>query len=665
MSALQKSLIIFFTLVMASIFYILKSDTPSINGDGREYILMSQSYLNHSSPKLTDGDIYSAINHSGMNESYFSIPNGVNNLDKYKLGFFEGKDNKLYSYHFSFYSMINSPFLYLTNHLGHEQTKSFYITNSILLIASFLFLLFFMTASIHIRLLCCILILTPTTLGYLKWPSPEIFTFSLMTIGLVLFNNKRYYLSSFVLAIGSLQNQPVAVASFFVYLTGFIITNKPYFYGVAKKNTVCIKQVISSIIYGVPSAILILTPSLFYYSKFGTPNLIASLGAASSDYVTINRFKSIFLDLNQGMILLHPVIFIVFPILIGILLTVTKKVNDKTELIHIFCLIFILIFCSLLCLSTINWNSGAFNVMRYVYWLSVPLIFILASLIKLINNNRIKVWIIYLSIIASFLINLLQPITGWFAIDHVHNNKISEYLYFNKPNIYNPVPEIYIERSSNKEVSMFDEIKKTYFPAYVKNGWVLKSISPKQLTYNDSNLCSEPSTFNRKDNETDGWVYHNYLKPCEAITGIYGNEVIGLPSIPLEKGNKIDFDSFAFSKSLGWSFPEDANKSIWSDGVKSSIIVSLQKKHDELKKHIIKFNGFAYKDQSVDVFIDDKKLKTIYIKNISNGFVLSIPDTFITKKYTTISFVWGNPKEITNDDKRQISFYLKSFELLN
>lgn len=665
MSALHKSIIIFFTIVILSVFYILKSDTPPINGDGREYILMSQSYLNHSSPKLTDDDIYSAINNSGKNESYFSIHDGINNLDKYKSGFFEGKDNKLYSYHFSFYSMINSPILYITNHLGHEQTKSFYITNSILLIASVLFLLFFMVASIHIRLLCFILILTPTTFGYLQWPSPEIFTFSLMIIGLVLFNNNRYYLSSFFLAIGSLQNQPVAVASFLVYLTGFIITNKSYFHGVVKKNTDCIKRVISSAIYGVPSAILILTPSLFYYSKFGTPNLIASLGAASSDYVTISRFKSIFLDLNQGMILLYPVIFIILLISIVILLTSTKKFSDKTELIHIFCLIFIVIFCSVLCLSTLNWNSGAFNVMRYAYWLSVPLVFIFASLIKLINNSRLKFFIIYFSIIASFLTNSLQLVTGWFAIDHVHNNKISEYIYFNNPNIYNPVPEIYIERSSGREVSMFDEVKKTYFPAYVKNGWLLKSISPKHLAYNDSNLCSESSTFNRTDNETDGWVYHNYLNTCEAITGVYGNEVIGLPSIPLEKGNEIDFDSFAFSKNLGWSFPEYANKSIWSDGVKSSIIVSLQKKQNELKKHIIKFNGFAYKDQSVDVFIDDRKLKTIYIKNISNGFVLSIPDTFITKKYTTISFVWGNPKEITDDDKRQISFYLKNFELLN
>lgn len=662
---------VFFAFSLLAILYIVRSPTPPIEGDGHEYILMSQSYIMHNTPRLIDEDIIAVLKYVGKNESHFVKPTTGTDLSPYRNGYYESLNHKLYSYHFSFYSLINTPSLYLTNILNYEPTKSFYITNSIFLIAALLFLFFFMDAALKIRLLTVALLVTPTMLGYLKWPSPESFTSSLMIIAFVLFNNKRYSLSAFFLALASLQNQPVAFASFIVYATGFIINNKSLFTLKFKENVKYPKKVMMSVISGIPSAIIILIPSLFYYSNFGTPNLIATTGYADPEYVSISRFVSIFLDLNQGMVLLYPMLFVFLPILCVLLICKWKTIRDKVEVVHMMSLLLILFVCVVPCLSTSNWNSGAFNVMRYVYWLSMPLVFIMTSLVKMLSETKKFNWVIFSLASIAILYNIAQIQLKVFASSYLWNNHISEFLYFNKPDSYNPTPEVYVERSSGYDVPMPYIVNNIYYPAYVRDQELIKSISPIQTKlssglrsseYDDTGLCIDAKSTKRTDRVVDGWIYHNYINGCKSIYGIHNPTVIGLPNTYLIAGEEIKFNSFAFTRDLGWGFP---NNDLISNSAKTSnIIIALRKTSNPLRTNTLIFNGISSLDQSVEVLINGKKIKDLRLTNGLSEFTVEIPNEFIISKYSTLSFKWQS-EDNTNTGSNRPSFFLKSFSLKN
>lgn len=92
---ITKVILAIFTCI--TIFLMAFIIQPEMYGDGREYMLMTESFQNHFSPQLLKDDIVKAT------EDY-KFEFELNRDDgEYPFGFFTSNTDKTYSYHFWLY----------------------------------------------------------------------------------------------------------------------------------------------------------------------------------------------------------------------------------------------------------------------------------------------------------------------------------------------------------------------------------------------------------------------------------------------------------------------------------------------------------------------------------------------------------------------------------
>ena len=276
--------ITFVTLSLLSIYFIAISQTPPIRGDGREYILMSQSFIKHGSSNLELKDAKDVIKSFKSNNQSFADhvldcdKNSDCGITMLSGAYFPSNDGKLFSYHFSFYPLMNIPAYIAAMHFSLAPTTSFYITNTIFLLTSLFFILFYLRDSVGHRALITFLLVSQTTLLYLKWPHPEIMTISLMIVAMCLIKRGMFYLSSFVFAISSLQYQPLGIVSALVIIYGFVSSLKSNDIKSIGQLLSKPKVISNAALISILSGLVVLTPSLFYMYHFSSPNIIASKG---------------------------------------------------------------------------------------------------------------------------------------------------------------------------------------------------------------------------------------------------------------------------------------------------------------------------------------------------------------------------------------------------
>ncbi|MDO8736108.1 MAG: hypothetical protein Q7K29_03395 [Thermoleophilia bacterium] len=285
-------------------------------------------------------------------------------------------------------------------------------------------------------------------LWYLDWPNPEIFSYSLIVVSIAFFSSKKFSLAVFFAAFSSIQNPPVIILMAF-----FLI------YGVA--DVMRSKQWVKAGVLAL-ATLPAFAPMVFYYINYGTPNLIYKVGSASFSLISFQRTTSFFFDLNQGMMLYIPGIFILFTFLLF------RNWRRKDWLAYEIAVVLLLM--ALMAETTTNWNSDAEGIMRYAVWMLPLLIWGVVEGYELTRKaDRIMLGAVLLT---QLIIVFTFPI--WFIAKkenlsdppiYVKNNYLAAYLLDSHPSLYNPVPEIFTERTLNKEVdsSRADILPVIYF----------------------------------------------------------------------------------------------------------------------------------------------------------------------------------------------------------
>ncbi len=501
----------FFSASLLWLYHVVTASNPPIRGDGREYILMTQSFLNHSSSDLRNEDARDTVREFKKNNPTFAdhFLNCDSNEDcgissLIGRGYFSDKNNKLYSYHFSFYSLVNIPASIITNKLSKSPTTSFYLTNSIFSIIALFFVIFFINESVLYKLTILILIASQATFAYLKWPHPESITLSLMIIAICLMKRNMFLLSSIIFAISSLQYQPLGLVSAIVLLYGFIRELKELNVNPIKDFITNKKLIIKYFSIAFISGTIVLIPSLFYLHHFSSPNIIASYGGSKTSLISLSRLMSLYFDLNQGAVLLYPIVILTSPLIFVASIFTIKKNSSKNSLL----LIFISLVAAIPCLTTTNWNSGADNVMRYAFWVSLPLVFSFTEFIMNIKNKIMFYVVILLVFLSQAFISVLQFNDKYFASGHLSPSYVALALYNHSPSMYNPEAEIFIDRSLSREASIDRD-----YPGYVKRGYLKKLIAPEDMQIERLNPCKGSSP--KIDKASDGYVYYNYDNDCK------------------------------------------------------------------------------------------------------------------------------------------------------
>lgn len=282
---------------------------------------------------------------------------------------------------------------------------------------------------------------------YYKWTHPEVYTFTFLMIGLIDYYNKRKASAIFFTAMSSLQNPAAAIVPFFMMIKEIVVLCKNF-------SKTALYKFIS---YGLIS-LTVFIPYMFYYYHFNTFSLIGKY-ATDIHSISFAKIFSLFFDLNFGLIIYAPVIF-----LLAIYGTIKK---DKLAISSLF----IVILFAVIDAAQLNWNPGIQLIHRYSYWMIPVLLFGSFNIIKQFTD---KTKCIILIINAILILPWFIYTTTSHAVSQVRFQPVAKTVLNTFPQLYNPQEEIFAERAFGEEGVLGD--KENLPISYYENDKILKSL---------------------------------------------------------------------------------------------------------------------------------------------------------------------------------------------
>lgn len=447
--------VIFWVSILASFFVATFSQVRLI-GDGAEYLLCASAFSSHYSPDMRTEDVR-VFDKSDPNfrenqktlGTWYRLKNGVG----YGGGFVRALDGTMYSWHFWLYSAFVAPFLSVTQWLDISPLYACVLCNWVFVLVTLTYMAFSWKASKLQKQVLLILFLLNGTSYYIWWTHPEVFTASLILLALMLASDKKFGFAMFASGLAATQNPPVIFTLLFIAALSFI---EGYHKNIDKLSILSLLKItrINTILFFL-ALIIALSPVIFFMATLGVPNPISETDFVDSSLISLSRLQSLYFDLNLGMITAQPGVFFGVVALQYLIVTSMFKSKQITTVLsqNKFLLsgILLSIIMALPSLSTQNWNHGLSVFSRYAYWLSIPIIFGLVTSLGSLKRRT--------SIIISVTIIMLQTFTvayyGFWGnnerSDFLTFKPISNYILLNFPNLYNPVPEIFIERLLHRE----------------------------------------------------------------------------------------------------------------------------------------------------------------------------------------------------------------------
>ncbi|RMD77471.1 hypothetical protein D6810_00895 [Candidatus Dojkabacteria bacterium] len=391
--------------VVTSMLFVFKPDNY---GDGTEYHLMTESFINHLSPEQRNDDnlqLAKAAEEAGWKTNFF-------NTHRYG-GYFEAKNGNLYSYHFWLFPLLVVPVRLILEFFNFNSLMSFQVFNAIL----FSLLSMFIVKSYSKNLfLIWALTVVNISLFFLHWNHPEFWTYCLVITSLILFFDKKKTLPSvFLSAMASTQNPPIIFLSLFY---------SGYYLFKLIQDKITIKEKIKKVFLLIIFFSIAFLPFIFFYINFDTLNLIHKTGYSDFSLISPKRILELFFDPGIGIFFFSPILtLVVFVLPVFSIWKILKFANrngvkiyeianlDYTKYVLLFLvLIVMLAFAS----STTNWNHGTYGPSRYVIWSVLPVsvfyaIEVLKKLQDSVRNSLYKLfkYLLYISILYSTILLIL------------------------------------------------------------------------------------------------------------------------------------------------------------------------------------------------------------------------------------------------------------------
>ncbi|MEQ8907710.1 MAG: hypothetical protein RIC95_00830 [Vicingaceae bacterium] len=422
-------------------------------GDGIEYLLTTEAWATQGNPEINTKTAESFIGYLQSHnipiykKKWFQIwyghlqafeedrQNGTVNYELRKAGLFQNKEGKLISYHFPFLSLINTPARIVLHHLEADIRFSFLATNLFLIVFSLYVIL---TNSFFKRWqqigLSLLLIFSPV-LWYIDWPHPEVYAGTLTFIGGLFFISKKYYKSLLCFSLAAMHFQPLFIPAALLFIP------------IIKRDRLKLNTLVKLFF----CSFWVIVPALFYLYHFGKPNLIVDEGFLDPNLIGLKRLSSFFFDLNQGMLIGIP--FILISLILLLLVDLIKR-----KLNHVFWGAIVILLMSLFFLQMTNWNHGNAVVNRYVVWTST--ILIVAFFDRILKMKKgLGVAFLIIAIGTQAWVVLAQKDFGKIGYYVSRHNELAKYVFRNYPALYNPDPQIFIQRNNRYMLSSSDTVK--------------------------------------------------------------------------------------------------------------------------------------------------------------------------------------------------------------
>lgn len=392
-------------------------------GDIIEYYGMTESLLRHGSLELTTDDQKAIEERLGT--GYLKNP-------EYYL---RGNDGNRYAVHFPLYSFIVAPVRGLLQVFGVDPYKTFRIANLLILTTiSFFILKFFVKDPFHQLVYLMSVYLSPL-IWFLIWPGPEVLSAVLILLSLFCFFAKKRWIAIAIAAVASYQSQPLAIIPL-VYVIQHIIEQRH------RDIVILFHRVKKEALAGL----LVFIPNIYYLSIFSTPFSHGKLPGVGFQNATLLKFFELYFDPNIGLGFYMPVIFIIA------LFAIAKETFQSIRNLWVPVLLILL---SLFYLTNNNWNSGTagFGPIRY----ALPTIpFLLYFFVEHLSKKKMSYVVIGLLILSQLIILRMNGYLMPVLENDKRHTPIANALLAIAPSLYNPTPELFIERTLVREGGAWD-----------------------------------------------------------------------------------------------------------------------------------------------------------------------------------------------------------------
>lgn len=402
---------------------------PRPFGDAPEYLLMAESWAAHGSPELRPGDVEALRRRAAASGIAASPDDALGN-------YFEGRDGRLYCYHFSFYPLLTLPARLALRAVGGDVLKAGPLTNAIALGGAIAAVLLLLPAGTWAPRAAAALLLSSPALGFLLWPHPEVVSFAMATLALVAGSRGASGLATLCAAIASIQNPPLALLAVFEAL-------RPRLAGAPvpwSRGRVGLTLV---------AGLLVLASPLFFLAQFSTPNL-AAYETAGAHAMGIGKAGSLMLDPELGLVRYAP---LTVGLLVALMVMAARRPARKVE----GTLVIVLALMMLLCSATGNWNHGTTGPSRYVVWM-FPLIAYLLTLgptaTDLLAGPR-RTWAAALAVAVLAQVAVAAARGGVQSpLDYLEHSTMARAILDRWPAAYRSDFEVFRERTAHTEADL-------------------------------------------------------------------------------------------------------------------------------------------------------------------------------------------------------------------
>ena len=620
-----------FPLLLALLLAVLVAlARPDLRGDSVEYTLDTVAIASHGTPdiRLDDIDRTRALLGDAYRAPFDELERGMRAGDQdLYAAFTRGKDGDVYPIHFFGYPLLAAAPFKLFELIGAPPFKAFVAVNLAAVFVLGLALRHFFSSEKRAWAGLALFMLCGGALFW-RWSSPECLSAALLLAGMLYFCANAPVRGALLAGLASWQNPTILFSFGFAPLLKLCLDwQKGAGLGANLRALVTRANIV-----GLAAGMAVFAlPVLFNLYQYGVPNIIARK-FSDPTLVGAERLLSFFFDLNQGMVIGLP------GLLAAVLLLCARK-DGRAHGVLGAALLFLLAL-AVPALAVLNWNSDAAGMMRYVFWSSMPLLFVLLALL------RDRPW--PLPLVAG--VALLQALAMLHAASYHYTtfSPLARLVLAHAPGLYHPEPEIFAERTAHHD----NYIRANEVYVYRIDGAPVKALVNAANPGADAALCGAGAMLaadNRFTDASRGWRYVDAPLRCAA------GELVQ---------RSFQFDDLKAGTALvlgeGWSSLE-ANgpgwSGAWSDGARSRLVLEI----GALQAQQILIGG---------AYLQDRGRTRVSVNGVDLGWhqldregPLTLPPAAIQGSRLAIDLEHEAPRSPGASDPRQLAFFLREINV--
>jgi hypothetical protein len=405
-------------------------------GDDSEYLLTTESFIRHHSPDYRREDALQVLESLPRLWRWSMTRKYGQDAKSVPLGYFPARDGRYFSWHFWSYAAVVAPikaFLYTRD----RGVQAFGYANCLLFCAGMLSMLQLWSMPRIWPVLVPLAFFCPV-LWFLPLAHTEPFVFALGLAAAASFLRRRYRTALLLNSLAATQFQPLALVSAFICFEA--LASRLHWRSPWTTFRVSWAYCVSC----VACFAITLLPTAFYQYHYGVSSLIAREGFAASHLMSMDKFLSMFIDLNYGMLTYMPGLLLLLAWALALALWRAVAQRRLRHLLPWLATLAALWSAT----SALGWNFQTQGVSRYALYAAPPMLLLVAS--ELRARPSLSTSTLACVVVAFGLQAWVHATFGWFEYRGDRNsqhNIVAEYVLQHWPRFYNPPPEIFCART--------------------------------------------------------------------------------------------------------------------------------------------------------------------------------------------------------------------------